>query len=144
MFSVIFAPVWGSELNFSIGRENYLTIRPNHQSNWTKLEIQYSPSPGEPEIIKDALKRTRQLLWKLKCIVPPSMIHIRPMGASVHYTGTIPMTKENAPYTTTKFCQSNDFSNLYIVDGTTMPFLPSKNITFTLMANAVRVAENVF
>jgi hypothetical protein len=28
-----------------------------------------------------------------------------------------------------------------MVDGATFPFLPAKNITFTLMANAVRVAE---
>jgi choline dehydrogenase-like flavoprotein len=124
--------------------ENYLTIQPKDHSSWTTLEIHYSPIPGEKEIINDALRRTKKLLWKLRCIVPPSMIHIRPMGASVHYTGTIPMSSSKAPFSTNKYCQSNDFQNLYIVDGTTMPFLPSKNITFTLMANAVRVAESVF
>jgi len=66
------------------------------------------------------------------------------MGASVHYSGTIPMSTLEQPYTVSKYCQSNDFKNLYIVDGTTMPFLPAKNVTFTLMANAVRVAESVF
>jgi choline dehydrogenase-like flavoprotein len=40
--------------------------------------------------------------------------------------------------------QSHDFSNLFVVDGTTFPFLPAKNITFTLMANAVRVADQAF
>ena len=30
-----------------------------------------------------------------------------------------------------------------IVDGSIMPFLPAKNLTFTLMANAVRVAESI-
>jgi choline dehydrogenase-like flavoprotein len=41
-------------------------------------------------------------------------------------------------------CRSHDFENLYLVDGSTFPFLPSKNITFTLMANAVRIAEAAF
>jgi choline dehydrogenase-like flavoprotein len=54
------------------------------------------------------------------------------------------MSTLEQPYTVSKYCQSNDFKNLYIVDGTTMPFLPAKNVTFTLMANAVRVAESVF
>lgn len=34
--------------------------------------------------------------------------------------------------------------NLYLIDGATFPFLPAKNITFSLMANAVRVAETAF
>ena len=75
------------------------------------------------------------------CVVPPGMAHVRPMGASVHYAGTLPMTEAAAPFTTTPFCQSRDFENLYLVDGATFPFLPAKNITFTLMANAARVAE---
>ena len=66
------------------------------------------------------------------------------MGASVHYAGTLPMTANSAPLTCTPECRSRDFKNLYFVDGTTFPFLPSKNLTFTLMANAVRVAERAF
>jgi choline dehydrogenase-like flavoprotein len=61
-----------------------------------------------------------------------------------HYAGTIPMSRTNRALTTSEYCQSHDFKNLYIVDGTTFPFLPSKNIAFTLMANAIRVAESTF
>ena len=38
----------------------------------------------------------------------------------------------------------HDFDNLYIADGTTFPYLPAKNLTFTLMANSVRVADCAF
>ena len=72
------------------------------------------------------------------------MTHVRPMGASVHYAGVLPMSASPAPLTCTRECRSNDFENLYFVDGTTFPFLPSKNLTFTLMANAARVAEQAF
>jgi choline dehydrogenase-like flavoprotein len=54
------------------------------------------------------------------------------------------MTREAAPFSTTELCQSRDLGNLWLVDGATFPFLPAKNITFTLMANAVRVAEAAF
>ena len=75
---------------------------------------------------------------------PPGMAHTRPMGSSVHYAGPLPMSVEKAPRTASADCQSHDFPNLWLVDGTTLPFLPAKNITFTLMANAARVAATAF
>jgi choline dehydrogenase-like flavoprotein len=86
----------------------------------------------------------RQALWALGCVVPPGMTHVRPMGASVHYAGTLPMSPESRPLTASPQCRSHDFENLFFVDGTTFPFLPAKNLTYTLMANAVRVAEESF
>ena len=39
---------------------------------------------------------------------------------------------------------SSDIENLYFADGSTFPDLPAKNLTFTLMANASRIAEEAF
>ena len=107
-----------------------------------RLVVEYAPPPDEPRRMKRALRTLRKVLWKLGCIVPPGMAHVRPMGASVHYAGTLPMSTESDPLTTTPDCQSRAFENLWIVDGTPLPFLPAKNLTFTLMANATRVAES--
>jgi choline dehydrogenase-like flavoprotein len=109
-----------------------------------RLRIHYAPDAGEPARIADAMRRVRQALLALGCLVPPGMAHVRPMGASVHYAGTLPMTRVAAPLTTTEHCQSRDFENVFLVDGATFPFLPAKNLTFTLMANAVRVADTAF
>jgi choline dehydrogenase-like flavoprotein len=54
------------------------------------------------------------------------------------------MTKAPAAFTTTECGQSRDIEGLFLVDGATLPFLPAKNITFTLMANAVRIAGTAF
>ena len=54
------------------------------------------------------------------------------------------MSAETRSLTTTELCESRDFANLYLADGSTFPFLPAKNLTFTLMANAVRIASNAF
>jgi choline dehydrogenase-like flavoprotein len=86
----------------------------------------------------------RRVLRGLGCLVAPGSTHIRPMGASVHYAGTIPMSEKAMPLTASPLCRSHDFENLFLVDGTTFPFLPAKNITFTLMANAARVADLAF
>jgi choline dehydrogenase-like flavoprotein len=133
-------------LNFHDTRRtgNFVTLELEKRNSDPALRINYTPPSGETVVIQKALRKVKLALRKLKCVVPPGMIHVRPMGASVHYAGTIPMSRTNSAYTTSEHCQSRDFSNLYFVDGTTFPFLPSKNITFTLMANAVRVAECAF
>jgi hypothetical protein len=124
--------------------ENYITVEPDPQTDSTKLVIHYETETSEKARIKKAVQTVKKVLWRLGCVVPPGMTHVRPMGSSVHYAGTIPMSSSATPHTASKFCQSHDFSNLYFADGVTFPFLPAKNITFTLMANAVRMAEAAF
>lgn len=132
-------------INFSDRRseENRLglEVRPGEDG---RLAIDYTPAPGEAARIRLATRRFRQLLLRLGCVAPPWMTRMRPMGASVHYAGTLPMTAEARPLTTDAQCRSRDFSNLWIADGASFPSLPAKNLTFTLMANATRIAEVAF
>jgi choline dehydrogenase-like flavoprotein len=130
-----------------------LNFRDNRRDdNWIELsggaephlQIRYAPDAEERHRLRQAVRRVRRTLLSLSCVALPGMIHVRPMGASVHYAGTVPMTRTPAPFTATECCESRDIGNLFFVDGTTFPFLPAKNITFTLMANAVRVAEAAF
>ncbi len=123
--------------------DNTLTLRVG-PGDETVLEIRYRPPVGERAKVRAALRRMRACLFKLGCVVPPGMSHVRPMGASVHYAGTLPMSAQKRPLTTSRLGRSHDFENLYFVDGTTFPFLPAKNVTFTLMANAARIAAQAF
>jgi choline dehydrogenase-like flavoprotein len=106
-----------------------------------RLLMRYEVGPPERARVRMAMKRVRRALWDLGCLVPPGMSHVRPMGASVHYAGLLPMSDRSQSLTTSASCESHDFPNCYFVDGTTFPFLPAKNVTFTLMANAARVAS---
>jgi choline dehydrogenase-like flavoprotein len=132
-------------LNFPDSRRDgsFVTLQ-RDQSGRSRLSIKYSPIENEQTVIKQAVRVVKKALWKLNCIVPPAMMHVRPMGASVHYAGTIPMSAKRAPLTSSPHCQSYDFGNLCFVDGTTFPSLPAKNLTFALMANAIRVADQAF
>ena len=133
-------------LNFHDFRrdDNFVSLINDNKTPESRLYIKYSADNGEPTILEITIKTIKKAISKLGCIVPPGTIYIRPMGASVHYSGTIPMSNDRKEFTTSELCQSHDFENLFIVDGTTFPFLPAKNLTFTLMANAIRVAENGF
>lgn len=124
--------------------ESYVTLEPSGSGGRPRLVVVYATPDGERQRLRATMKRVKRALRTLGCIVPPGMAHIRPMGASVHYAGTLPMSDAGRPHTTLPDCRSRDFENLYLVDGSTFPFLPAKNITFTLMANATRVAETAF
>ncbi len=126
-------------------RENYVSVipAPGPKDKPSSLEIVYSPQTEEKKKIAETLKTVKKFFKSLGTIVPPGQAHIRPMGASVHYSGTLPMSSESKPGTLSPFCKSNDFENLYVIDGAAFPYLPAKNLTFTLMANAVRVAGHI-
>ena len=120
--------------------ENYVTLQTTERTEPAALAIHYVPPNDEPARLKRILRRVRRCLWKLGAIAPPAMTHVRPIGASVHYAGILPMSPLGGSLTTSANCRSHDIQNLYLVDGSTFCSLPAKNLTFTLMANARRVA----
>lgn len=134
-------------INFSDTRRkgNAVTLRPaENKEQPATLDIQYTTPPEEKKKIAYAMKKVKKFMGQIGGFVVPGQAHTRPMGASVHYSGTLPMSAEKKPHTVSPNCKSHDFDNLYFVDGTTFPFLPAKNLTFTLMANAARVADKEF
>lgn len=132
-------------VNFSDDRRtgNRVSLAPRADGTHDLL-VTYAPPEQEAARMRRTLKTVNRALRKLGCWVPPGMTHVRPMGASVHYAGTLPMTREGGAGTTRPDGCSRDFPNVFLIDGATFPFLPAKNITFTLMANAVRIAETAF
>lgn len=145
IFRNIHAALGLVNINLHDTRRNGNTVRlePGAGGAPASLLIHYEVGSAERERIRIAMRRVRQALWALSCVVPPGMSHVRPMGASVHYAGLLPMSEKAEAWTTSTHGQSHDFENLFFVDGTTFPFLPAKNVTFTLMANAARVADCV-
>ncbi len=125
-------------------KTNYVTIEPRGADETSKLVVRYEPDVRDSMRIKKACRRVKRVLRRLGCVVPPGMTRIRPMGASVHYAGTLPMTEEPTLFKVGKDCRSYDIGNLYFADGSTFCNLPAKNLTYTLMANARRIASESF
>jgi choline dehydrogenase-like flavoprotein len=137
-------------LSFSDRRRehNYVTLERNSMNGsgcqWPQLYIHYAPDMGEQAVIDGAMAKLRRFFLDLRAPIIPGLTRWRPMGSSVHYSGTLPMAREKKSWCVSENCQSYDIQNLFVVDGAVMPHLPAKNLTFTLMANAIRVAEKAF
>lgn len=94
-----------------------------------------------PTLFQHTLKIIKSL-FKLRCI--PMGIVKTTMGASIHYAGTIPVSPpgqhsigmdETGHIHTTK--------NVYVFDSSGWTYLPSRGLTFTIMANAHRLSNNL-
>ncbi|MET0181518.1 MAG: GMC oxidoreductase [Caulobacterales bacterium] len=134
-----------ANLNFCDTRRvgNYLTLFDDGEE-WPVLTARYRSDEREPTEMSSALKQAGRFFADLGAPFVPGMTQIRPMGSGIHYTGTLPMSAEKASWSVSPSGQSYDFPNLFVVDGATFPFLPAKNLTFTLMANAARIAAKAF
>ena len=119
---------------------SFVTLEESSVAGDSVLVVAYEPPADDASRVASSTRRMRRALGKLGCTAPRSMTHVRPMGASVHYAGTLPMSEGGAPFTSTSEGRCRPFQNLYVVDGSGFPSLPAKNLTFTLMANATRIA----
>jgi choline dehydrogenase-like flavoprotein len=118
-----------------------VALEPRPGGGSGRLLIHYAPDPGERARVRGALRALRRMLLRLGCVAPPPMTRWRPMGASVHYAGTLPMVRDGGPLTCDESGRLRGIDGVWIADGACFPTLPAKNLTFTLMANATRIAE---
>jgi choline dehydrogenase-like flavoprotein len=65
------------------------------------------------------------------------------MGSSIHYAGTLPMHRTPTRYQTDADGRLFGTRNIYITDGACFTTLPAKNLTLTIMANAMRIASRL-
>jgi hypothetical protein len=64
-------------------------------------------------------------------------------GASLHYGGTLAMSREERELTVQLNGLLRGTRSVYLVDSATFPYLPAKGMTFTMMANANRIGESI-
>jgi choline dehydrogenase-like flavoprotein len=109
-----------------------------------RLRLHYGGDDADRDATAQAIDTVRRALRMLGARAPAAQTSILPRGSSVHYAGTIPMTASEGEHTCRADGSVRGMENLVIADGASFPSLPAKNLTFSLMANAVRVAERAF
>lgn len=121
---------------------NGLALEPDSGSpTGDRIRICYMEAGAKREMMRPVVKDTVKALFHLGCLVQPGGIRYCPPGSGIHYAGTVPMGPPEDLLCTTPTGRSNAYENLYVADGASFPSLPSKSITMTLIAHAIRTAE---
>ena len=63
-------------------------------------------------------------------------------GSGIHYAGTLPFSDSNERFHLLRNGKLGNTQNIFVADGSGFNYLPAKGLTFSLMANAHRVALN--
>jgi choline dehydrogenase-like flavoprotein len=133
-FTKYMAPAMGLLMLFYPGHESaasYLRLRESGE-----LEAEFAPEP--PHTIE---RRLIRLLRKMGYVTHPALIQRPGSGAGLHYAGTLPMRERPTRYQTDSNGLLAGTKRVFIVDGACFSRLPAKNLTFTIMANALRIGR---
>ncbi len=130
------ANIWLSDTR----REGNVARLDRSPSGQTRMVLEYGDDRHDLSPTEGAISATRNALRELGCVAPRGMAKILPRGSSVHYAGTIPMTSTEDEHSCSSSGAVRAIPGLFVADGAAFPWLPAKNLTFTLMANASRVA----
>ena len=129
---------------------------------FTDNEISFEPAgPGSPPAIRvcgrlkpelpKAMPAVREFyrrrFARLGWLMVPGSFQQAPVGSDVHYGASMPMTSDpetdGSPLATDTLGRLMPAHHIHFVDGAVLPTLPGKPHTFTVMANAARIAHAV-
>ena len=103
-----------------------------------KLEI-YNP---HGKIDKRILKKVAGTFIKMGILTHP--LFVEPPEHAIHYGGTLPMVPNpDRDYHCSTEGELYGEPGVHVVDGSILSFIPAKNLSFTLMANAMRIADTI-
>jgi choline dehydrogenase-like flavoprotein len=97
---------------------------------------------SEPER-GDAEENIIQLLRKIGYLSHAALIQRLPLGSALHYACLLPMKDRPARYECFPDGELQGNPGVHVIDGACFSALPAKNLTFTIMANSMRIADSV-
>lgn len=105
-----------------------------------KLEVSSSPYYFDKGVLKDLTRAFN----RVGIVTHTLMMEYAQPGYAIHYAGSLPMVE--SPFREYQCSKTGELYNepdVHIVDGSLFSHIPAKNITFTFMANAMRIADHV-
>jgi hypothetical protein len=122
--------------------EKYLKlVKDNTSPTGDKLSIHYELDDEDQATWNQREKQYVKMLRKLRLF---ALKRVNPgHGSGIHYAGTLPFSKKPKNLRLSPNGRLHGTQHVYAADSSGFRFLPAKGLTFTLMANAHIIAENV-
>lgn len=120
----------------------YLELVPDSLSaTGDRLKVTYKYSDPEFIEINIQTKRILKTLRQLGCI--PLKNQFMQPGSTVHYAGCLPYSAREKKFHLAPNGRLYGYQNVYVADGSGFTYLPANGLTFSLMANAHRIAQTL-
>lgn len=131
------APAMGLMMLFYPGPESgggYVRLRESGE-----LQVEFGETYSNPAVEQRLIRLLRRLgYWTHAALIQ------RPgAGQGLHFAATLPMRAEPRRYQTDSQGRLFGTEHVHIVDGACLSRLPAKNLTFTIMANALRISRQL-
>ncbi len=91
--------------------------------------------------INISLRSLRSYLFMRKFILLPKLKQVLRAGEGVHLGASFPITDESTNSTSDLLGRPCSLSNVYLIDGSSLPRIPAGPVTLTIMANAYRIGR---
>lgn len=118
--------------------EKYCVLHRGADGHPDRLEVTYAL---EPAVRQQQIRYEKKIVGYFRTLGCFALKRVWPgFGASLHYGGTLPMSRDEKELTVDTHGRLRNTHSVYIVDGSVFPYLPAKGLTFTMMANADRIA----
>jgi len=116
-------------------------MRDDQSPTGDALAVDFAPTGAERRDDDLAERRILSAMRKLGCIALKRQ-HMK-SGSTVHYAGTLPYAADERPLSLSTDGRLAGTKRVVVVDGSGFHYLPANGLTFTLMANAHRIAQGL-
>jgi hypothetical protein len=119
---------------FFPGSERDASLMSLRESGWLHVE-------GKPNRLDLAgMRKLLGLLRWMGALSSPRLIVRVPSGHATHYSSSLPMRESPSHYECDRFGRLGGTRGVYVADSAAFTGLPAKNMSFGMMAHAMRVA----
>jgi choline dehydrogenase-like flavoprotein len=107
-----------------------------------RLKLQARVTPESKKIIGRVIRKLFLHGRQFGAYPIRPMLQIADPGRGIHSGGAFPMSARPGPLQTDTLGRPRGWQRLHVVDATVLPSIPATTITFSVMANAHRIAWN--
>jgi choline dehydrogenase-like flavoprotein len=107
-----------------------------------RLKLQARVTPRSKKIIGQVIRKLFRHARQFGAYPIRPMLQIAEPGRGIHSGGAFPMSAQPGPLQTDTLGRPRGWQRLHTVDATVLPSIPATTITFSVMANAHRIAWN--
>jgi choline dehydrogenase-like flavoprotein len=107
-----------------------------------RLKLQSRVAPHSKKVISEVIRKLFRHGRQFGAYPIRPMLQIAEPGRGIHSGGAFPMSAQPGPLETDTLGRPRGWQRLHTVDATVLPSIPATTITFSVMANAHRIAWN--